>query len=77
MPLVVHSAANSAEVYWQPRSAWKITPAARPPRARTAAVSASLISSVRRWPAIDQPISRREPMSMTVARYSHESPTGR
>src|SRR5688500_4446443 len=27
------------------------------------------------WSAIDQPITRREQMSMTVARYSQEEPT--
>ena len=39
--------ANSAEVYWQPLSAWKITPGAGS-RAATAFASAAETSSVRR-----------------------------
>ena len=41
------SSANAADVYWQPRSEWKITPGAGS-RAATALASASATSSVRR-----------------------------
>src|SRR3954452_8064105 len=46
---------------------WKIAPV-RLPRSRTAAASASVTRSVRMWSAIDQPTSRREKQSITVAR---------
>lgn len=54
-------------VYRVPRSEWKITgPAGR--RCRQAVVSASAARLVPRWSAVDQPTTRREAMSMTVAR---------
>ncbi len=38
-----------------------------------ALVSAASIRSVRRWSAVAQPTTRRDAMSMTVARYSQPS----
>lgn len=60
--------ANAAEVYCDPRSAWKITPVTLPPRVATAAWSASMTSSARMRGAIDQPSTRRDRISMTQAR---------
>ena len=63
---------NSVEVYCVPRSEWKISPGPGP-RAATAIRRASATSSVRMWSAIDQPTTRREARSITVARYSQPS----
>ena len=54
-------------VLTDPWSAWKIAPV-REPRSVAAASRASVTSSVRMWSAIDQPTSRRENQSITVAR---------
>jgi MFS family permease len=53
MPYLPQIWANAAEVYCDPRSAWKITPVTSPPRAATAARSASTKSSARRCGAIE------------------------
>jgi hypothetical protein len=55
---------------------WKTTPWTWLPRAATAISIASVTSEVRMWCAIDQPITRREQMSMTVARYSQVAQAG-
>ena len=44
---------NAADVYCEPLSAWKITPVTSPPRAATAAWSASMTSSARMCGAIE------------------------
>src|ERR671936_118904 len=72
-PCTSQSARNSADVYWHPRSEWKITPAIRPPRVATAIRSASQTSDARRCVVTAQPITRRENTSSTTARYSQPS----
>lgn len=60
-----------------PRSLWEITPLTSPPRVLTAISIASVTNSVRMWSAMDQPATRREQMSITVAKYIQEElPTG-
>ena len=49
-PFSAQKSANSWDVYWQPRSLWKITPAGGL-RVTNAAASASMIRLVRRWSA--------------------------
>ena len=58
---------NSASV---PRSAWKITFGGRWSRKATAMFNASVTSSVRRWSAIAQPMTRREQPSRTTHGYA-------
>ena len=60
---------NRSEVYWLPRSEWKMTPGAGW-RFLIAMSRASMIRSVRMWSAIAQPMTLREWQSMTVARYA-------
>lgn len=64
-------------VPWDPRSEWKITPSTSPPRAAAAIFRASATSSARMCAATDQPITRRENRSITVARYSQPYPVRR
>ena len=70
------TAAYSADVYWLPRSLWKIARGATRPWV-WAIRSALLISSVRMCGAIAHPTTMRECRSITVARYSHPSPVRR
>jgi hypothetical protein len=58
--------ANSREVYWQPRSEWKIAPGRVWPWVM-AICSASMTSEVRMWSASCQPTIMRVHKSMTVA----------
>jgi hypothetical protein len=65
-PLRVQKSANSLEVYWQPRSLWKMTPGGGF-RVTSAAARASMIRLVRIWSAIAYPTTLRECKSITVA----------
>jgi hypothetical protein len=62
---------NSFEVYWLPRSEWKIGPGLG--RAGGSPSGASQTRSARMWSAIAQPTTRGEPRSITLARYTQPS----
>src|SRR5579884_4048172 len=73
IPCLDSSRVNCFEVYWLPRSEWKIRP--RFGRRWLIAIrSASQINSARRWSAMAQPTTRREARSITLARYLQPSP---
>ena len=59
-------------MYWQPRSEWKITPAAGL-RAAMAMSRAAVTRLVRMCAAIAQPTTARECRPVTVARYAQPS----
>jgi len=54
-----------------------MTPSTSPPRVATAVASASTTRLLRMCSVSDQPITRRENKSITVARYSQPSPVAR
>jgi len=68
MPAARNRLPKAQDVYCDPWSVCITVPASCPLRLQMAICRASTTSSARRWSAIDQPTTRREKASITVAR---------
>lgn len=74
MPAPSHRATNAADVYWLPLSEWWMTLSGR--RVVMAMSRASVTNGVAMSSRMDQPTTRRDQTSRTVARYRNPARVG-